>query len=131
MAGAWLPSSTSSSSCGGKCKRLRVPRPVLPIALTLLLAGCGEDTKTPPGSAGDAARGRIVYLAHCVACHNTDPAKVGPLGPPVKGSSRALLEARLVRGSYPPAYPPKRNSTIMQPMPHLASTISDLEAFLR
>lgn len=97
---------------------------------TLLLAGCGDEPRAPTG-AGNPDRGRQVYLAQCIACHNPDPSRTGPLGPPVKGASRALLEARVVRGTYPPGYTPKRPSAVMQPMPHLASAIPDLAAYLQ
>jgi hypothetical protein len=72
-----------------------------------------------------------VYLTKCTECHNPNPEKDGPLGPAVKGSSRELLEARLLRGSYPPGYTPKRNTAVMQPQPALAPTIPDLAAFLK
>jgi len=101
------------------------------LAVILTLAGCGEESKPPTPGGGDPNRGRQVYLAQCIACHNPDPAKPGPLAPLVKGASRDLLEARVVRGTYPPGYKPKRDSAVMQPMPHLAPSIPDLAAFLR
>lgn len=78
-----------------------------------------------------AARGQQVYLAQCIACHNRDPAREGTVGPAVKGSSRELLEAKVLRGTYPPGYAPKRDTAIMPPMPQLAPTIPDLAAYLQ
>ena len=101
------------------------------VAVSLMIGGCGEDARPPVGGRGDAERGRIVYLAQCVACHNPDPSKPGSLGPPVKGSPRDLLEARLILGTYPPGHKPKRESSVMQPMPHLVAALPDLEAFLK
>jgi mono/diheme cytochrome c family protein len=93
----------------------------------LVLQGCsGGETLAP-----EAARGRDVYLAQCTACHAMDPALAGPVGPPIKGASQELLEAKVLRGGYPPGYTPKRQSAVMQPMPHLAPNIPDLAAFLR
>jgi mono/diheme cytochrome c family protein len=97
------------------------------IAVSAALAGCSGQSALSP----EAERGRHVYLAQCTSCHSSDPAQNGPLGPAVKGSSRALLEARLLRGAYPPGYTPKRPSAVMQPMPHLAGSLDDLTAFLR
>ena len=97
------------------------------IAVSAALAGCSGQSALSP----EAERGRQVYLAQCTSCHSSDPAQNGPLGPAVKGSSRALLEARLLRGAYPPGYTPKRPSAVMQPMPHLAGSLDDLTAFLR
>jgi mono/diheme cytochrome c family protein len=92
----------------------------------LTLVGCGEG----PAADEAAARGRTVYLAQCTACHATDPAQPGPLGPPIKGSPRELLEAKVLHGTYPAGYTPKRTSTVMPPMPQLASSLPDLAAFL-
>jgi len=130
-------------------------------AALLLLAACGQDDKPAPGAAppgapapsagapapapanptvaaregvavaGDAAKGRQVYLGQCVACHNRDPGKDGPLGPAVKGSSRDLVEARVLRAEYPPGYKPKRESRVMPPRPDLAPSVPDLAVFLR
>ncbi len=97
------------------------------VAGAVLLAGCGQQAALDPA----AERGRQVYLAQCTACHATDPGQRGPVGPPVKGSSRELLEARVLRGGYPPGYTPKQNSRVMQPLPQLAGSIDDLAAYLR
>jgi mono/diheme cytochrome c family protein len=98
------------------------------VALVLVaLAGCSGQSGLSP----EAERGRQAFLAHCSSCHSADPAQNGPLGPAVKGSTRELLEARVLRGVYPPGYTPKRPSAVMQPMPHLAGSLDDLAAFLR
>jgi hypothetical protein len=70
-------------------------------------------------------------MAYCTSCHNATPSKDGPIGPPIKGSSQALLEARVLRGNYPPGYNPKRNTSIMPTQPHLKSAMPDLAAYLR
>ena len=109
-------------------------RAALVAAALLCLAACGKDETPAPaagaGSGGDSERGRQVWLAQCVACHNVDPAKDGPVGPAVKGASRELLDARVVQGTYPPGYKPKRDSKVMPPRPDLAPSVPDLTAFL-
>jgi mono/diheme cytochrome c family protein len=99
----------------------------LVLVTTLVLAGCGDEATRNPV----AERGRQIYLAQCTACHNSDPAQAGPVGPPVKASSRALLEAKLLRGTYPPGYTPKRPTTLMPPQPAVAPEIGALAEFLR
>ncbi len=95
-------------------------------SLLLFAAACGE----PQELSEAAQRGRAVWVANCTACHASDPAKAGALGPDVAGSSRELLELRVVRGEYPPGYTPKRSTTAMVALPHLADSIDDLYAFL-
>ena len=94
------------------------------LAVALALGACA-------GDGSPAARGKQVYLSQCIACHNSDPSKDGPLGPAIKGSSRELIEARVLRAVYPPGYKPKRGSAIMKPMPQLAPAVDDLAAFLK
>ena len=116
------------------------------VAVGLALAGCGDaPPSSPPTTSGSGAtpaarpatgegsseKGRQVWLGQCIACHNSDPAKDGPLGPAVKGASRELLEARVVRGEYPPGYTPKRPSKVMPARPDLAPSVADLTAYLR
>jgi mono/diheme cytochrome c family protein len=103
-------------------------RLLAPILLAAALAGCsGQDGSLSP----EAERGRQVYVAQCSSCHAADPARDGPVGPAVKGSSRELLEARVLRGVYPPGYTPKRPTAVMQPLPQLAGSLDDLAAYLR
>ena len=80
---------------------------------------------------GSPEKGKQVWLGQCVACHNPDPTKDGTLGPAVKGASPVLLEARVVRGEYPPGYQPKRPTKVMPPRPDLAPSIPDLAAYLQ
>ena len=75
-------------------------------------------------------QGRQAYLSSCIACHNVDPAKDGALGPAVAGSSLELLEARVLRGEYPPGYEPKRDTRLMVHLRHLEPDIEALAAFL-
>lgn len=95
-------------------------------ALLMFAVACGEAKELSEA----AQRGRSVWMANCVACHATDPSKAGALGPDVAGSSRELLEARVLRTEYPPGYTPKRSTAAMVALPHLADSIDDLYAFL-
>jgi mono/diheme cytochrome c family protein len=97
------------------------------VACALALAACSES-----GSKNALAeRGRQVYLAQCTQCHSPDPAQSGPVGPPVKGSSRELLEARITRAAYPPGYRPKRGTAVMPAQPSLAPEIPALADYLK
>lgn len=59
-----------------------------------------------------------------------DPSQDGPIGPAISGSSKKLLEERILKGDYPPGYQPKKATKIMKPMPHLSKDIEALEAYL-
>jgi mono/diheme cytochrome c family protein len=96
------------------------------VAAALLAVACSEG---PP--ADDATqRGKQVYQNVCIACHNADPALPGSVGPEVAGASRELLEAKILRGAYPPGYTPKRPSQAMPRFEYLKDRIGDLAAYL-
>jgi mono/diheme cytochrome c family protein len=82
-------------------------------------------------AAGNAAKGKQIYMTTCIACHNADPSKPGAIGPEVKGSSKALISARVLTATYPKGYKAKRPTKMMPPMPHLKANIDDLAAFLK
>ena len=42
-----------------------------------------------------------------------------------------VVEARVLRGEYPPGYKPKRPTKVMPPRPDLAPSIPDLAAYLQ
>lgn len=108
--------------------------PVRPLVLsstlaTLLgvtvLAGCPPTNEDPA-----VTRGRQAYLGACIACHNMNPALDGAIGPALRGSSRALLEEKVLRGRYPPGHKAKRDTTAMPPQPQMAASLDDIAAFL-
>lgn len=78
------------------------------------------------------SRGKASYMSNCTACHNMNPKTDGTLGPSVWGSSKELLEARIVHGTYPPGFKPKRDSTIMAEAPptHAAADVEAIHAYL-
>ena len=101
---------------------------IVALGTAAALAACSE----PPSPGGpNAERGRQLYQAQCTACHNPDPTLAGPVGPPVKRSSRELLEAKVLKGTYPPGYTPKRPTAIMPPQPALQPEIANLAFFLK
>ncbi len=110
---------------------------VLSLGLGLLSctnnSGGGASAEPKSAEAIQAAlvkRGRSVYQTQCIACHNSNPHKPGSLGPDVYGSSKELLEARILNGTYPPGYTPKRETHVMAPLPHLKNEIDAIHAYL-
>jgi mono/diheme cytochrome c family protein len=97
------------------------------LAGAIALAGCGKSK--PPDA---IERGRIIYVTRCIICHNADPNRPGMQGPAVAGSSRALLQARVLHLAYPPGYKPKRTTHNMRAFPDLsAHDLDDLAAYLK
>ncbi len=96
------------------------------IFVAMALVACKES----PTSETSAQRGQKVYFANCLACHAADPKIDGNIGPAVAGSSRALIEARVLRAAYPDGYKPKRDTKLMVALPQLSASIDDLTAFL-
>jgi len=100
------------------------------VLLALAASACSKESEQP-GQSPDWKRGRAVYVANCVACHNSDPSKDGPIGPAIKGSPPELIEFRVLRTQYPPGYKPKRNTQVMPTFPFLKTEIPYLVVYLR
>lgn len=102
------------------------------LSITLSTGACSKESDRRPGSDRNAAveRGRAVYVANCVACHNSDPSKDGPIGPAIKGSPPELIEYRVLRTEYPAGYKPKRNTNLMPTFPYLKDQIPYLVSYL-
>jgi mono/diheme cytochrome c family protein len=107
--------------------------PLIFYCCLVALTGCSKESKDKAQSSKDPdwERGRAVFLANCIACHNPDPSKDGPIGPALKGSSKELIEARVLSNSYPPNYKPKRPTKVMPQFPYLKSEVPYLTAYLR
>src|SRR5438093_10798151 len=102
---------------------------LLIVVLTLAASACSKESEQS-GQSPDWKRGRAVYVANCIACHNNDPSKDGPIGPALKGSPKELVQFRVLRTEYPPGYTPKRNTKIMPTFPFLKDEIPYLATYL-
>ena len=89
-----------------------------------------EAAGTERNQAGSVKRGKSLYFANCIACHNTDPTKTGSMGPAISGSSKELLTLKITQGAYPEGYQRKRTTKLMPPLPNLKGDIPSLYAFL-
>ena len=112
---------------------MKMQKLVLTLAVCAALAltsACGKDEGTQEVKGPNPDRGRRLYIATCIVCHNTDPSKPGSQGPPIKGSSLELLEAKVLHKRYPPGYKPQRNTKAMPTYPQLRKRIADVAAYL-
>lgn len=97
-------------------------------AAAIELAGCNK-RETPQGDPL-VAKGKVVYATRCIACHSMNPSKDGTLGPAIKDASLELLKARVIHGTYPPGYTPKRATRIMVKLPLTEADVEAIHAFL-
>ncbi len=99
------------------------------VPVLVALAACAESGE--PALSPLAQQGELVYQNVCITCHHGDPTQDGALGPAIAGSSAELLEARVIRGEYPPGYTPKRPGDGLMPrFEYLAERIPALAAYL-
>lgn len=108
-------------------KQVAIEVHALAVAVAAMI-GCSNDSGAPRDPA--FARGEKVYRNICTTCHNSDPSQDGVLGPAIAGASRDLLEAKVLRGVYPPGYEPKRTTGQMPELAYLEPHIADLAVFL-
>ena len=78
----------------------------------------------------DPEKGKVVYYANCISCHNYNPKKPGSIGPQIYRSSKELLSNKINLGTYPKDYKPKRSTKMMPLQPHSDKEIANLYAFL-
>ena len=95
-----------------------------------LFSACGKKAASVPDADPKVTAGRAIFLSHCIACHNVNPALDGSLGPAIKGSALELVQARVLRGEYPPGYAPKRQTHIMVKLPLTEDDVANVHAFL-
>ena len=77
-----------------------------------------------------ALRGQRTYQNVCIACHDANPNRDGTLGPAIAGNPVELLEAKVLRGQYPPGYAPKRTTRVMPVFTYLEVKLPDIAAYL-
>ena len=75
-------------------------------------------------------RGKAIYGAMCIACHNADPRREGALGPALAGAGAELVRLKVLENKYPPGYAPKRPTAQMVMLPHLKDDVPGIVAYL-
>jgi mono/diheme cytochrome c family protein len=96
--------------------------------LILITVACQKQDQTPEQILYE--KGKAVYMANCISCHNMNPRMQGTVGPDVWGSSIELLEARMLYLKYPEGYTPKRDTGLMPEFLDLKNDIPAIHSFL-
>ncbi len=82
----------------------------------------------------DLEKGRRLYMANCIQCHNRDPHLKGPLGPDLVGTPIEVMQVKVETGRYPeklPAgYVPKRKTKAMRKLPHVVKDVPSIYAWI-
>ncbi len=111
-------------------KNISLAATVLVVAVATLLSACKKESEVSNPQQALYDDGKVIYMSRCIACHNPDPHQVGSVGPDVYGSSRELIEARVLRAEYPTGYKPKRETHLMVALPDLKDKVEALYSFL-
>lgn len=109
---------------------------------SIVLATTALPAKKPvvakPLVVADAAtieKGRKIYVANCLRCHNKDPNIKGSIGPEVTDAPLEVMTSKVMTGKYPDPLPtgfvPKRKSRAMQAIPKLKDDIPAIWAYVQ
>jgi mono/diheme cytochrome c family protein len=87
-------------------------------------------SQTLPATKVDQAtleKGKRLYIANCLRCHNKDPNVKGSIGPEIVDAPYAVMYSKVMTGKYPdplpPGFVPKRKSRAMAAIPKLKADI--------
>lgn len=87
-------------------------------------------SKTP-----DIEKGKRLFMANCLQCHNRDPNVRGSIGPEVVDAPLEVMTSKIMTGKYPDKLPdgfvPKRKTRAMRPIPKLKNDIPDIWAYVQ
>ena len=83
----------------------------------------------------DIERGRTLYMANCLSCHNKDPSIKGSIGPEQTDAPLDVMQVKIVTGRYPPVLPegftPKRKTKAMRAFPKLKDDVVHIYAWIQ
>jgi mono/diheme cytochrome c family protein len=75
--------------------------------------------------------GKSIYMQNCIKCHGANPNYAGSLGPDLVSTPRDVLKSKVVDGTYPEDYEPKRKSKLMPKFPQLSENIEALHLYIQ
>lgn len=83
----------------------------------------------------DIEKGKRLFMANCLQCHNRDPNVRGSIGPEVVDAPLEVMTSKIMTGKYPDKLPegftPKRKTRAMRPIPKLKNDIPDIWAYVQ
>jgi mono/diheme cytochrome c family protein len=83
----------------------------------------------------DIEKGKTIYLAQCIKCHNKDPNIKGAIGPEVVDAPLEVMQHKVMTGRYPDVLPegfvPKRKTKQMTKFPQYAKDVPSIHAYVQ
>jgi len=83
----------------------------------------------------DLAKGKELYLAQCIRCHNADPNIKGPIGPEMVDAPLDVMKYKVATGRYPDVLPegfvPKRTTKQMTKLPAVVPDVPSIHAYVQ
>ena len=80
-------------------------------------------------------KGKRLYMANCIQCHNRDPNLKGSVGPEMIDAPLEVMTSKVMTGVYPdvlpPGFVPKRKSRAMRKIPKLQKDIPAIHAWVQ
>lgn len=80
-------------------------------------------------------KGKRLYMANCLQCHNRDPNIKGSIGPEVVDAPLEIMTSKIMTGKYPEVLPdgfvPKRKTKAMRAIPKLKDDIPAIWAWVQ
>lgn len=80
-------------------------------------------------------KGKRLYMANCIQCHNRDPNIKGPIGPEMVDAPLYVMTSKVMTSKYPdplpPGFVPKRKSHAMRAIPKLKNDIPAIHAWVQ
>lgn len=78
-----------------------------------------------------ADEGQIIYKTVCSKCHNVNPTKQGSIGPELFTTPKEVFKTKVITGTYPTSYTPKRKTRIMPKFKNLTNKIDSIYKYIR
>ncbi len=83
----------------------------------------------------DIEKGKTIYLAQCIKCHNKDPNIKGSIGPEMVDAPLEVMQHKVMTGRYPDVLPegfvPKRKTKQMTKFPQYAKDVPSIHAYVQ
>lgn len=75
--------------------------------------------------------GKRIYTLTCIKCHNKDPHIKGSIAPDLFTTPREVFHTKVITGTYPDGYTPKRKTKVMPKFKHLTNDVDKIYDYIQ